>query len=187
VSPDVFTAMVERLGDFVVPSQRALETEARQRNVHLSLQGLLSHLPRKHAEDIATFVEGERQVLQDFLGTAPWDHRPLLKVLVAHVIERLGAPEGVIAFDPSSFPTRGMHAVGGKRQWCGHRGKVDTCQVGVCMGSVSRHDHAVLDFRLSLLEAWARDKPRRQECHVPPEVRYHQKTPRGPGIHAGDG
>ncbi len=114
VSPDVFTAMVERLGDFVVPSQRALETEARQRNVHLSLQGLLSHLPRKHAEDIATFVEGERQVLQDFLGTAPWDHRPLLKVLVAHVIERLGAPEGVIVFDPSSFPKRGMHAVGGE-------------------------------------------------------------------------
>ncbi len=55
------------------------------------------------------------------------------------------------------------------------------------MGSVSRHDHAVLDFRLSLLEAWARDKPRRQECHVPPEVRYHQKTPRSLGIHAGDG
>ena len=114
VSPDVFTSMVERLGDFVVPYQRALETEASQRNVHLYLQGLLSHLPRKNAEDIATFVEVERQVLPDFLGTPPWEHRPLLQVLVAHVIERLGAPEGVIAFDPSSVPTRGMHAVGGE-------------------------------------------------------------------------
>ena len=35
VSPDVFTSMVERLGDFVVPYQHALETEASQRNVHL--------------------------------------------------------------------------------------------------------------------------------------------------------
>jgi SRSO17 transposase len=175
VSPDVFTSMVERLGDFVVPYQRALETEASQRNVHLYLQGLLSHLPRKNAEDIATFVDVERQVLQDFLGTTPWDHRPLIKVLVAHVIERLGEPDGVIAFDPSSFPKRGMHSVGVKRQWCGHRGKVDNCQVGVFMGYVSRHDHAVLDFRLSLPEEWARDEPRRQECHVPPEVRYHTR------------
>ena len=98
VSPDVFTSMVERLGDFVVPYQRALETEASQRNVHLYLQGLLSHLPRKNAEDIATFVDVERQVLQDFLGTTPWDHRPLIKVLVAHVIEGLGEPDGAIAF-----------------------------------------------------------------------------------------
>src|SRR2546430_1081435 len=107
VSPDVFTSMVERLGDFVVPSQRALETEASQRNVHLSLQGLWSHLPRKNAADIATFVDVERQVLPDFLGTPPWDHRPLIKVLVAPVIERVGEPAGVRAFDPSRFPHRG--------------------------------------------------------------------------------
>src|SRR6266446_2430906 len=167
--------MIERLRAFVVPYPRALETEASQRNVRLYLQGLLSHLPRKNAEDIATFVDVERQVLQDFLGTTPWDHRPLIKVLVAHVIERLGEPDGVIAFDPSSFPKRGMHSVGVKRQWCGHRGKVDNCQVGVFMGYVSRYDHAVLDFRLSLPEEWARDQPRRQECHVPPEVRYHTR------------
>ena len=34
VSPDVFTSMVERLGDFMVPYQHALETEASPRNVH---------------------------------------------------------------------------------------------------------------------------------------------------------
>ena len=54
VSPDVFDHMVERLRDFAVPYQHVLETEAGQRNVHLYLQGLLSHLPRKNAEDIAT-------------------------------------------------------------------------------------------------------------------------------------
>ncbi len=47
VSPDVFQQMVDRLGAFVVPYQHALETEAGQRNVHLYLQGLLSHLPGK--------------------------------------------------------------------------------------------------------------------------------------------
>ena len=78
VSLDVFSPMVDRLGEFVLPYQHALETKAGQRNVHLYLQGLLSHLPGKNAEDIATFVDVERQVLQEFIGTVPWDHRPLI-------------------------------------------------------------------------------------------------------------
>jgi SRSO17 transposase len=175
VSPDVFNPIVNRLADFVVPYQQALETEAAQRNMHLYLQGLLSHLPGKNAEDIATFVDVRRQIIQEFIGTAPWDHRPLIEVLVPQVAARLGEPDGIIAFDPSSFPKRGTHSVGVKRQWCGHRGKVDNCQVGVFMGYVSEHDHALLDFRLSLPEEWARDEQRRQECHVPPEIRYHTR------------
>jgi SRSO17 transposase len=175
VSPDVFDHMVEHLRDFVVPYQHALETEAGKRNVHLYLQGLLSHLQRKNAEDIATLVDVERLVLQEFIGTAPWDHRPLIKVLVGQVVDHLGEPNGIIAFDPSSFPKRGTHSVGVKRQWCGHRGKVDTCQVGVYMAYVTRRDHALLDFRLSLPEDWARDPQRRQECHVPEEVRYQTR------------
>ena len=175
VSPDVFHQMVDRLGAFVIPYQQVLETEAGQRNVHLYLQGLLSHLPGKNAEDIATFVDIERQVMQACMGTAPWDHRPLIHVLVDEVADRWGEPDGIIAFDPSSFPKRGTHSVGVKRQWCGHRGKVDNCQVGVFMGYVCDHDHALLDFRLSLPEDWARDEQRRQECHVPKEVRYHTR------------
>src|SRR5262249_254898 len=175
VSPDVFTQMVERLGEFVIPYQHALETEASGCHVHLYLQGLLSHLERKNAEQIATFVDVERPVIQDFIGTIPWEHRPMVTVLVGQVAARLGAPDGIIAFNPSSFPKRGTDAVGVKRQWCGHRGKVDNCQVGVFMGYVSHHDHAVLDFRLSLPAEWARDEQRRQACHVPPEVHYQTR------------
>jgi SRSO17 transposase len=175
VSPDVFHQMVDRLAEFVVPYQHVLETEAGQRHMHLYLAGLLSHLNRKNAEEIAMLVDVERQVIQDFVGTVPWDHRPLVTVLVGQVAERLGEPDGIIAFDPSSFPKRGTHSVGVKRQWCGHRGKIDNCQVGVFMGYVSRHDHALLDFRLYLPEEWARDEPRRQACHVPQEVRYHTR------------
>jgi len=175
VSPDVFNQMVDRLDEFVVPYQQALVTEADQHPMPLYLQGLLSQLQRKNAEGIAAWVDVERQVMQDFIGTAPWEHRPLLQVLVGQVADRLGEPDGIIAFDPSSFPKRGTHSVGVKRQWCGHRGKVDTCQVGVFMGYVSGHEHTLLDFRLSLPEEWARDEPRRQECHVPPEVRYQTR------------
>ncbi len=79
-APDLFQRMVERLAAFVVPYQHVLETEVGQRNLHRYLQDLLSHLPGKKAEDIATFVEVERQVIQDFIGTVPWDHRPLVTV-----------------------------------------------------------------------------------------------------------
>jgi hypothetical protein len=175
VSPDVFTLMVDRLYDFVVPYQRCLVTEAGRRNAPLYLAGLLSHLDRKNAEEIAVFVDVERLVMQDFIGTAAWDHRPLVHVLVGQVVDQLGERDGIIAFDPSSFPKRGAHSVGVKRQWCGHRGKVDNCQVGVFMGYVSRHDHAFLDFRLSLPEEWARDEQRRQACHVPKEVQYQTR------------
>src|ERR1041384_6831615 len=89
VSPDVFNPMIDRLAAFVVPYQQVLETEAAQRNLHLYLQGVLAHLPSKNAEDIAMFVNVERLVIQAFIGTAPWDHRPLIEVLVPQVVHRL--------------------------------------------------------------------------------------------------
>ena len=94
-----------------------------------------------------------------------------MAVLVGQVAARLGEPDGIIAFDPSSFPKREMHSVGVTRQWCGHRGKVDNCQVGVFMGYVAAHDHALLDFRLYLPEEWTRD----ELCFVRKVCRFAMK------------
>ena len=115
VSPDVFTQMVDRLGDFVVPYQHALETEAGKHHVHLYLAGILSHLDRKNAEKIAALVDVERPVLQDFIGTAPWDHRPLVTVLVGQVVERLGNPMGSSPVDQGPGWT-GDRSIGGTRR-----------------------------------------------------------------------
>jgi len=78
--------MVDRLSDFTVPYQHALEPEAGQRNVALYLAGLLAHLHRKNAEQIAALVDVERLVMQAFIGTALWDHRPLIAVLVERFV-----------------------------------------------------------------------------------------------------
>jgi hypothetical protein len=162
-------------GRVVVPYQPVLETKTGPRHVHRSLQGLLSHVPGKHAEASATCVAVERQVIQDCLGTMPWEHRPWVTVFVGPVAARLGEPEGLMACAPRSVPTRGTPAVGVKRPWCGHRGQVDNGQVGGFMGDVSRHEPAWLDFRVSLSEEWPRDAPRRQAGHVPPEGRSHTR------------
>jgi SRSO17 transposase len=81
VFPGVFESIVDRLCDFAAPYQHCLETEAAQRNVQLYLAGLLSDLNRKNAEKIAALVDVERLVIQEFIGTAPWDHCPLVRVL----------------------------------------------------------------------------------------------------------
>ena len=57
VSPDVSHQMVDRLGDFVVPYQHALETEVGQSHVHLYLEGLLSRLGRKVFQSCGSWSE----------------------------------------------------------------------------------------------------------------------------------
>ena len=54
------------------------------------------------AKESAALVDVERLVMQECSGTAPWDYRPLVTVLVGQVVDRLGAPDGVLAFDPRS-------------------------------------------------------------------------------------
>ncbi|HSX82417.1 MAG TPA: transposase [Candidatus Saccharimonadia bacterium] len=84
---------------------------------------------------------------------------------------RLGEPDGIIACDPRSWPTRGTHAVGVQRPWGSPRGQIDHCQVGGCMGDVWGQEPAWLACRVSLPEAWGRDEHRRQACPVPKAVR----------------
>src|SRR5437899_1946502 len=100
VFPGVFASIVDRLCDFAAPYQHCLETEAAQRNVQLYLAGLLSNLNRKNAEKIAALVDVERLVIQEFIGTAPWAHRPLMTVLVGQGLCRkfcTGGREGAVA------------------------------------------------------------------------------------------
>ena len=47
--------------------------------------------------------------------------------------------------------------MGVARQWCGRLGKVENCQVGVCMGYVTRMEHALVNVRFYLPESWAKD------------------------------
>jgi len=107
--------LVDRLYDVVAPYQHCLEIETSQRHVHHYLAGLLSHLERTKAEESAALVDVERLVMQECSGTAPWDHRLLVTVLVGQGVDRLGAPDEVLVFDPRSYPKRGVHSVGVKR------------------------------------------------------------------------
>jgi SRSO17 transposase len=175
VSPELIQDLLDRLETFVEPFAASLGQPERRRHAAQYMTGLLSKLPRKSGEAIAYLHDSQRQGLQNFIGSVPWDHRPLLATLARQVGKDLGEPDGVIVFDPSAFLKKGTKSVGVARQWCGRYGKVDNCQVGVFMAYVSRKEQALVNLRLFLPEEWATDKARREEAGVPQEVRHRTR------------
>jgi len=169
VPPAVFNGMMERLVNFAGPYVQRLCRPEQREHARTYLQGLLSDLQKKNAEAIAYRHDEDRQGLQTFIGTAPWDHQPLLEELACEVGRELGEPDGVLVFDPSAFAKKGKHSVGVARQWCGRLGKTENCQVGVFLGYVSRKEHALVDMRLYLPAEWTKDRHRCKAAGIPRE------------------
>lgn len=175
VPSDAFRGAIRRLETFALPFVAALPSPESRRYSRIYLAGLLSDLAHKNAEAIAYRHDLDRQTLQAFVGSSPWDYRPLIDELNRQVARDLGAPDAVLVFDPSAFPKKGEASVGVKRQWCGRNGKVDNCQVGIYLGYVTDVEHVLVDFRLYLPEEWAKDRGRRKRSGVPKEITYQTR------------
>ena len=171
VPPTLFGGVMARLEEFALPFTAALPSPESRSHSRTYLAGLLSDVERKNAESIAYRYDLDRQAIQRFIGEVAWDHEPLLDELNRQVAGAIDRPEAVLVFDPSAFPKKGEASVGVQRQWCGRLGKVENCQVGVFLGYVSDAEYALVDFRLYLPEAWAKDRERRKRCGVPKGVK----------------
>jgi SRSO17 transposase len=172
VRPGLLRGLLPRLEEFLAPFARSLLSPEQRAHVGHYVQGLLSNLHSKDVESIAYLHDQERQGLQKFIGQADWGHKPLLNELARQVGQQLGEADGVLVFDPSSFPKHGTQSVGVARQWCGRLGKVDNCQLGVYLGYASRQEHALVDFRLYLPREWTASRKRCNEAGVPRDVRF---------------
>jgi SRSO17 transposase len=65
--------------------------------------------------------------------------------------------------------------VGVARQYCGHLGKTDNCQVAVSLSLAVPEGSLPLAYRLYLPREWAQDKARRQRAGVPAEIAFATK------------
>src|SRR5512147_2058658 len=175
VGLEVFDGAAERLAEFTPPFAAALARREQRDHARTYLAGLVSDLGRKNTESIAYRHGQERHGLQHFVGSSTWDHHPLVRELTRQVKHELGTPEGVIVFDPLGFAKKGDASAGVQRQWLGRFGKVDNGQVGVFMAYASHREHALVDVRLYLPKAWAKDRVRRRRCGVPKAVRYRTR------------
>src|ERR671912_2612673 len=107
VPTGLLRGLAPRLDAFLRPFVSTLTRPEQRDNAGQYIRGLLSNLGAKTAEAIAYLHDRGRQGLQKFIGQADWDHRPLLAELARQVGAGLGEADGVLVFDPSSFPKCG--------------------------------------------------------------------------------
>jgi hypothetical protein len=167
VAPDIFEQVMPRLETFMQPFVRIFQGQAAEQHAKTYVYGLLSQVERKNIASIAYRFGQSRLPLQGFIGGEGWDDAPLREELPHHIRRHVGQGDGVLVCDPSGFPKTGRESVGGARQWGGRLGTVDTCQVALSLGSVSRKGHTLVDSRRYLPKAWTTETARLDKAGVP--------------------
>lgn len=147
VSTELSAELPKRFGQLAEPFGDLLESDTDRYYFYAILEGLAA-TGRKNLESIAYMHASDRQMYQVFVGQKDWEHKPMRDLLAKQVGEAFGRSDAVIVFDPTSFPKQGKMSVGVARQWCGRLGKVENCQVAVCMSLASKAGHALTNFRL---------------------------------------
>jgi SRSO17 transposase len=172
----LFYAFLDRFTPHLVEDKR---TESRKARAEAYLRGLLLDAENtKTAEAIALTVHGDPaqvRMTQVFLGQSTWADAPLRTELISWVNEVLGADDGTLIIDETSFPKCGDQSVGVARQYCGATGKIDNCQTGVFVAYATTQGHTLLDERLYLPEAWTTDAARCQAAGIPSDVVFRTK------------
>jgi SRSO17 transposase len=127
------------------------------------IQGQLSDLHRKTAEAIGLRFGRAPRTLQRFLESIKWNEERLRDRCQQIVAQEHAHPDALGVVDESAVAKCGRHTVGVKRQWCGSRGKVDNCVVGVHLSYAAPGFQCLLDSALYLPEDWANDPARRKK------------------------
>ena len=140
------------------------------------LDGLLSGATRKTGWMLAEEAgHAAPYRLQSLLGRSRWDADRLRDVVRGYALEALGDADGVLVVDETGFMKKGVHSVGVARQYSGTAGRIENAQVGVFLCYASRRGAALIDRRLYLPEAWAKDGKRRAKAAIPRDVAFASK------------
>src|SRR5919199_6166715 len=132
------------------------------------LRGLLSPVERKNGWQLAEQAgEATPDGMQHLLARADWDADQVRDDLRAYVVEHLGDEQAVLVIDETGFLKKGPQSVGVQRQYSGTAGRIENCQIGVCLAYATPRGRTFLDRELYLPEEWANDGERRTEAGVP--------------------
>lgn len=112
--------------------------------------------------------KSNEQSLQHFVSESEWDERQVLDMVALEADRYLGGEEdSCLLVDESGHAKKGKKSVGVSRQWCGNKGKVDNCQVGVYLALARGARATLIDGRLYLPEVWVEDEGRCLEAGIP--------------------
>src|SRR5512134_1855437 len=172
-SPSTLPELADFLSTFNLKFRRSEGEAALERY----LTGLLTELPNKNCDTMATAVPGtSEQRLQGLLTNMQWDEDDLNHQRVAKMITDATVGNGLLIFDDTGFAKQGRASVGVARQYCGTLGKVGNCQVAVtCCYSDARASWPVA-VRLYLPQEWAENPERLKRARVPDDVTFETKA-----------
>ena len=108
--------------------------------------------------------------MHHLVADSDWSDAALLRAVteeVLPVLSRDGPAPYYWIIDDTGFRKYGRHSVGVARQYCGHLGKTDNCQVAVSLSFATAEGSLPLAYRLYLPREWAEDKARRKRAGVP--------------------
>jgi SRSO17 transposase len=162
---DVFARVAGRFGR-VEPRRRAFAY----------VRGLLAPLERRNGWTLAEQA-GDRSPdgVQALLCSPCWDRDAVRDDLRDYVIERIGAPDGVLIADETGFAKKGRASAGVQRQYCGTLGRTDNCQIGVFLAYASVKGRALIDRELYVPVSWTADRDRCRRVQIPDEVEFATK------------
>ena len=147
------------------------------------LRGLMLPGGRKSVEPMAARVQPQdvpsaHQSMHHLVADSDWSDVGVLAVVANEVVPVLTASGHTPCYwiiDDTGHRKYGRHSVGVARQYCGHLGKVDNCQVAVSLSLATADGSVPLSYQLYLPQEWAADPARRTRAGVPPEVRFAPK------------
>ena len=141
------------------------------------LSGLLTELPHKNCDTMATAVPGTSEPrLQEFLTNMQWDPDDLNRQRVQKMSAEATVGNGVLIFDDTGFAKQAKASVGVARQYSGTLGKVGNCQVAVTCCYADRRASWPVAVRLYLPKEWAEDPERLKRARVPDDVTFETKA-----------
>src|SRR5262245_4069873 len=165
---------------FLRPFERFFDTLKTVRHFRTYTRGLLSDLPRKTAEPIASQAGTPPRNLQQFLKACLWDHAGLTaavqQAVRAAVADQPADPVGTVGIlDETSAVKKGTKTPGVQRQYLGCVGKVANGIVTVHLGVARGSFKALLDSALYLPASWDADRDRCREADIPDDLGYRPK------------
>jgi SRSO17 transposase len=177
-SPDTLPELAAFLEPFAPLFRRHTSRDSMERYI----TGLLTDLPHKTADTIAAAVAGtSTERLQHLLTDAAWDATALDEARVKRLLAIHPPKSGVLVFDDTGLPKKGMESVGVEPQYSGTLGKIGNCQVVVSAEYLaddpasSTPFHWPVSAQLFVPESWVADAARRKRTHVPIELGEQSK------------
>lgn len=148
----------------------ANRTRDPSRTAEIYLRAQLTMETKRNFANIGrTLIGDDGQAVEHFMSQSPWSARAVLQQIQDEVSREVAVQEGsALILDECADEKAGTKSAGASRQYNGHLGKVDVCQVSVCLGyaNLKAGFWTMVDGELFLPEAIfakAKEKLRRQQ------------------------